>query len=271
MTLNLSLNPNLNETFLTSIPALPLVRQPLQTGPHARHGWRRLFIHQLLLCALRQHLRPLATCWIQCSGRHNHLLWLGSSVLLRWLRRDSGGTGGRPLQGGRGGPHAARTRGRLFVGGRVREGDVLLRLDGILVALAGCRLNVLLGAAALGGRGLGRHLWDCERWGGWGRVQGELSLLGQKEKVQEKQKEKRLHTALSRWLADHTVGVGEGSLGHRPVGSVWSLGHLLLQVFSASPRPLQQFLVRPEEPKCSIKGLLRNARNLSASNQSFIG
>lgn len=149
-----------SKSFPTSIPALPLLRQPLQTGPHARHRWRRLFFQRLLLCALGQHLRPLATWWVRFSSLHNHLLRLGSSVLLR-QRRGSGGPGGRPLQGGGGGSHAAQTRGGLFVGGRVREGDVLLRLDWILVALAGCRLNVLLRAAALGGRGLGGQLWDC--------------------------------------------------------------------------------------------------------------
>lgn len=51
-----------------------------------------------------------------------------------------------------------------------------------------------------------------------------------------------MDTVVSRRLADHTVGVSEGPLGQRTVGSVWSLRQLFLQVFSASPRPLQQFL-----------------------------
>lgn len=54
---------------------------------------------------------------------------------------------------------------------------------------------------------------------------------------------KRVPTLINDGLTDHTVGVSQRSFDHQSICSIWSLCHFLLQVLSASPGSLQQFLM----------------------------
>lgn len=57
-------------------------------------------------------------------------------------------------------------------------------------------------------------------------------------------------TVVSRRLAECTVGVRQRPLGQWTIGSIRSLRHFLLQILSAGPGPLQQFLdASPGKPR----------------------
>ncbi len=98
----------------------------------------------------------------------------------------------------------------------------------------------------------------------------ERNWWGNKQRVERwtsfsrNQSNKCVHTFINDWLTDHTICVSQwlsGPFDHLSVCCVWSLCHFLLQVFSASPGPLQQFLVLTKNLNCYSKNWLMHTED----------